>query len=306
MSTLDRVLTILGTGKSFIGALIAKTLYEYTQKTILVVCFTNHALDDILEGFLNIGIPKEYMLRLGGKSTSATECLTMQSQPRTGNRSRDQRTIIDNLKDRSEKLHQHLQDAFRIYDAPRIVFKAIAEHLEFNDAEMHEALRVPNVNDSDGLAIVDNQGRPINKSYLMNRWKQGLDAGVFKEKILDPDLQKKWEMPKKTRKTLWKTWMEGILQKDVERFCKLSQVYNKVQDEINTAQNTNRIPLLRTKRVLGCTTTAAAKYCETIQAFNPNVLLVEEAGEILESHILTAMGPETSQIVLIGDHKYVF
>lgn len=33
----------LGTGKSFIGALIAKVLHDFTDKTILVVTYTNHA-----------------------------------------------------------------------------------------------------------------------------------------------------------------------------------------------------------------------------------------------------------------------
>ena len=33
------------------------------------------------------------------------------------------------------------------------------------------------------------------------------------------------------------------------------------------------------------------------------MILVEEAGEILESHILTALSPRTQQLVLIGDHK---
>jgi len=33
----------LGTGKSFIGALIAKVLHDFTEQTILVVTYTNHA-----------------------------------------------------------------------------------------------------------------------------------------------------------------------------------------------------------------------------------------------------------------------
>jgi hypothetical protein len=271
-----------------------------------VVCFTNHALDDILEGLLNIGIPESVMLRLGGKTTSATERLTLQNQPRMANRSQDQWTIINNLKEKSEKLHQLLQDAFWRYNSLRISYKNMAEHLEFDDPEAFEALRVPYFKDSDGMTLVEKGGHEIKPHYLMDRWKRGLDAGIFKGKFLDPDLQKKWEIPKKTRETLWRTWEESVLQEDVKRFCELAQTYNKVQDELYTAQSTNMIPLLRTKRVLGCTTTAAAKYCGVIQTFNPNVLLVEEAGEILESHILTAMGPETSQIVLIGDHKYVF
>src|SRR5947207_6157264 len=61
--------------------------------------------------------------------------------------------------------------------------------------------------------------------------------------------------------------------------------------------------ILKRKRIIGCTTTAAAKYVRALQAAKPGVILVEEAGEILESHVLTAMTEVTKQLVLIGDHK---
>jgi superfamily I DNA and/or RNA helicase len=61
--------------------------------------------------------------------------------------------------------------------------------------------------------------------------------------------------------------------------------------------------IIRQKRIIACTTTAAAKYVQALQSVAPGILLVEEAGEILESHILTALGPETKQLMLIGDHK---
>ena len=34
-----------------------------------------------------------------------------------------------------------------------------------------------------------------------------------------------------------------------------------------------------------------------------DLVLVEEAGEILEAHILTSLGPHTQQLILIGDHQ---
>lgn len=55
--------------------------------------------------------------------------------------------------------------------------------------------------------------------------------------------------------------------------------------------------------IIRCTTTAAAKYVQALQSISPGVLVVEEAGEILESHALTALGPKTKQLILIGDHK---
>jgi superfamily I DNA and/or RNA helicase len=56
-------------------------------------------------------------------------------------------------------------------------------------------------------------------------------------------------------------------------------------------------------RIIGCTTTGAAKYSSQIRAAAPSIVLVEEAGEILESHVLTAMSSATKQLILIGDHK---
>ena len=48
---------------------------------------------------------------------------------------------------------------------------------------------------------------------------------------------------------------------------------------------------------------AAAKYAKELQSASRDVILVEEAGEILESHILTTLASQTQQLILIGDHK---
>ncbi len=63
------------------------------------------------------------------------------------------------------------------------------------------------------------------------------------------------------------------------------------------------IQVIRRKRIIRCTTTAAAKYVQMLQSTSPGVLAVEGVGEILESHVITALGPETKQLILIGDHK---
>ena len=60
---------------------------------------------------------------------------------------------------------------------------------------------------------------------------------------------------------------------------------------------------LARKRIIGCMTTGAAKFVQGIHTAKPDVLLIEEAGEILESHVLTAMSENTSQVILIGEHK---
>jgi len=40
-----------------------------------------------------------------------------------------------------------------------------------------------------------------------------------------------------------------------------------------------------------------------IEEVQPTMLLIEEAGEVLEPHLLTSLYPSIKQVVLIGDHK---
>ena len=67
----DRVALIQGppgTGKSFIGTLLAEIFLASSDHTILVVTFTNHALDDFLESLLDNGVKE--IVRMGGRSRS--------------------------------------------------------------------------------------------------------------------------------------------------------------------------------------------------------------------------------------------
>ena len=106
------------------------------------------------------------------------------------------------------------------------------------------------------------------------------------------------------RREYFQQWEDALLQESIEALATAAREYNICQEKLMRARNTSLLDVLHNKRIVGCTTTAAAKYGDEIRmAFNHDILLVEEAGEILESHILTALGPETSQIILIGDHK---
>ena len=55
--------------------------------------------------------------------------------------------------------------------------------------------------------------------------------------------------------------------------------------------------------VIGMTTTGAAKYYEVLQHIKPKIVIVEEAAEVLEGHIVTSLSEECEHLILIGDHK---
>lgn len=61
----------LGTGKSFLGLFLVKTILNQTNLKILVVSFKNHGLEDFLEELLDLGVEADVMVSLGSKTKSS-------------------------------------------------------------------------------------------------------------------------------------------------------------------------------------------------------------------------------------------
>jgi hypothetical protein len=60
---------------------------------------------------------------------------------------------------------------------------------------------------------------------------------------------------------------------------------------------------LETADIVGMTTTGAAKYQHILHLVKPKIIIVEEAAEVLESHIVAGLTAGTQHLILIGDHK---
>lgn len=291
-----------GTGKSFIGALLTKILHDSTRKTILVVCYTNHALDQFLEDLLNVGIQSESLVRLGAKSTPRTKPLAISEQSTTFRRPKESWRAIDVLKSKIDLLRDRMEDAFAKYQSSAVQKDHLMQYLEFlpEDPAFYEAFLVPEA--SDGMARVGGKGRVVNRFYLLDRWAQGMNAGIFMAHVPE-ESRRVWSMPRPARLAELSRWRNEILKELVSNLNKIVQEYNDCVSQLDDLFSDKKPHIIKSKRIIGCTTTAAAMYVKELQAASPDVLLVEEAGEILESHILTALGPHTKQMILIGDHK---
>ena len=63
--------------------------------------------------------------------------------------------------------------------------------------------------------------------------------------------------------------------------------------------------VLKNARVIGMTTTCAARYRRTLQrpGIRPKIVLIEEAAEVLEAHLITSLTKYCQHLILIGDHQ---
>jgi replication-associated recombination protein RarA len=290
-----------GTGKSFIGALIAKILHDQTNETMLILTYTNHALDQFLEDIQKAGIPASSIVRLGSKSNANTRALSIREQPNNYKMARQTWTMIQDQKTEAESYHDALVTRMSSFASTRLSEQVLLDFLEFsNDSEYFDAFVVPN--NEDGMTVMGKNNKGIDKYYLAKRWIKGEDAGVFANHAMQtyPHV---WNVPPQIRNRLQAQWNETIFEERVAEISTLADKYNKCCAQIDRLFRKKNFHVLSQKRIIGCTTTAAAMYTDEIRKASPGIVLVEEAGEILESHILTALTSTTKQLILIGDHK---
>jgi hypothetical protein len=260
-------------------------------------------LDQFLEDLVGIGIPSESLVRLGGSFNQQTEHMSLYKQTPVSKSTKADWKIIDDCKAEAEIHAQSLNLAFEQYKTSSVTNFEIMAHIEFEDYEYFKAFSIPV--SQDGMTRVGKRGRAVDENYLLNQWSDGKDAGIFKQDPKVVSAAKIWDMSAAAREARAAMWKMEILKYQVDDFCGSAKLYNRCQTDLQRKFEEKHVDILRSKRIIGCTTTGAAKYKETIQGASPGVLLVEEAGEILESHVITALGANAKQMILIGDHKYV-
>ena len=289
-----------GTGKSFIGALLAKAIHDQTAQTILVVCYTNHALDQFLGDLLEHNIPDASIVRLGGRSNQSTDHLALHKQPR--GRLQYDWGEINNLRStvshHETELHSHFDTLLDTHD------KNLLMYLELEHHEFYDAFYVP-LETEGGMTRVGRKKQAVDSRYLFSRWMRGQDAGVLSGEPRVQASARIWGMSRSARQQLLDKWRHELVIKKLELICNAGRSYNTFQDKIKQQFARATVVTLQQKRIIACTTTGAAIYADALEQVGPQVLLVEEAGEILESHILTALSHNVDQMILIGDHKYV-
>ena len=84
--------------------------------------------------------------------------------------------------------------------------------------------------------------------------------------------------------------------------CKFDR-YNQACKRQEEARKAADRYALETADIIGITTTGAAKYQHILHQVKPRIVIVEEAAEVLESHIVSALNAGTQHLILIGDHK---
>ncbi|CAB4491510.1 P-loop containing nucleoside triphosphate hydrolase protein [Rhizophagus irregularis] len=111
-----------------------------------------------------------------------------------------------------------------------------------------------------------------------------------------------WNMSRIERQRLHDHFREATRKNIIDELSDLEKKHTAKRKEIEDINDEGRREILENCQVIGLTTSGAAKYQSLIRSVAPRIIIVEEAGEVLEAHILSSLTPSTQHLILIGDH----
>ncbi|KIK63308.1 hypothetical protein GYMLUDRAFT_464195 [Collybiopsis luxurians FD-317 M1] len=114
-----------------------------------------------------------------------------------------------------------------------------------------------------------------------------------------------WSLSPQERLTLALYWEDQMrrnaYQSHLHEYEFIRGEYKDAWKDYNDARDENRRELLASVDLIGCTTNGAAKLTSLLTTVGPKALVVEEAGQVLEAHILASLVPSVQHLICIGD-----
>ena len=112
-----------------------------------------------------------------------------------------------------------------------------------------------------------------------------------------------WTLPLKQRWRLYLNWLNEFLMLSKTDLSEIAEEYNASAKECMEVKEDINLSTISEAHVVGMTTTGAAKHNYLLKKLHPKIVIVEEAAEVMEPHIITSLCSSVQQLILIGDHK---
>uniref|UniRef100_A0A672NNV5 Zinc finger NFX1-type containing 1 n=1 Tax=Sinocyclocheilus grahami TaxID=75366 RepID=A0A672NNV5_SINGR len=289
-----------GTGKTHVGLKIARALLENHEAwsngcPMLVVCYTNHALDQFLEGIH--GFLKEGIVRVGGRSNSETlKPFGLRELTRASN-------FRKNLPQHLRRAHHEI---YTQMEAAQELLKRQSVQLECSLRGVLKEDFLENYISSQHWASLCLQPVSV-QGHQKKKMKQMAKKELRKTSAMSVEEERQirdvWILSLKDRWRLYRLWVLRYRSYLRTEALASEKEYQDAAERLNEIRRREDLCVLQQARVVGMTTTGAAKYRQALQELQPRLVIVEEAAEVLEAHTITTLSKACQHLILIGDHQ---
>ncbi|CAF4881675.1 unnamed protein product [Pieris macdunnoughi] len=371
-----------GTGKTYMGVKVAEYLLQNINHMgclLLIVCYTNHALDQFLEAILNITTS---LVRIGGQSRLEIMKPYNLNNVRSQNKHSQYNSLYYEKKDKLKEAILHLKQlqnniisldsgitnihTLSLVQESKVVCGYIRERYSqdtvttfclvdwlFDNIKIDYNMPIPDIqflqnelnafysntendhrtihdNDFDEFAIEDACVSNICVFSLKDEYERVIklmtskgDSRVIYEVLtlieVFKEMKSRWEqdedadskvacgnpskMPIYNRWKLYFQWVADLKIKLLENVSTLQDNALAAKVEYDEARMILDIDSITEKKVVGMTTTGAARLQKMIKELAPPIVIIEEAAEVLEQHIITTLHKNCQHVILIGDQQ---
>uniref|UniRef100_A0A2H8TVB5 Helicase required for RNAi-mediated heterochromatin assembly 1 n=1 Tax=Melanaphis sacchari TaxID=742174 RepID=A0A2H8TVB5_9HEMI len=105
------------------------------------------------------------------------------------------------------------------------------------------------------------------------------------------------------RWSLYYCWVRKTKEMFNPKIMNYEEKYIQVYKQYSELRELENIELLSDMHVIALTTTGAAKHRIMLEGLESPIVVVEEAAEVLEAHIVASLTRHCQHLILIGDHK---
>ncbi|EGG25206.1 NF-X1-type zinc finger-containing protein [Cavenderia fasciculata] len=349
-----------GSGKTFIGRKLFELIYRHTQSIdhekkvpILLVCYTNHALDQFLMGILGV---TTNVIRIGSRSKEKDlEQFNIRNKIKRDTyqlqrfKERDHLTFLmknilnDIIKplneddineialyDHSETLYYQGKESCKkwLQSIKEIIFEENKKEYKKTPSrtptEKKKVLRdwdVSSTSEDDDDS--DQEDEEVVESLIKER--NMLSADDDEEDANKLDIEKidlsypMWVMSQPSsdfreqdninslnveeRKLLYRHWQQCKIAVPLAQLNELKDRYSLLTKMILEHEDKAYADALVKADVVAATTTGASRLKRVMDAIKSKVVIIEEAAEVLESHVISIIPQSIEHLIMIGDHE---
>ena len=112
-----------------------------------------------------------------------------------------------------------------------------------------------------------------------------------------------WMLSDKKRRQLYLYWQNCYRERCIMDIQLEEDTYELLCRNLEGIRDEEEEAALRRATVIGMTTSVAARYHDILRQIRPKIVVIEEAAEVLEAHIITSLTRDTQHVIMIGDHK---
>ncbi|XP_014223763.2 NFX1-type zinc finger-containing protein 1-like [Trichogramma pretiosum] len=267
-------------------------LKQYTKDRTLASFQTNTQL---ITWLLNGKVPSVF------NTVAPTNQLNSSQSESSSTRVKDEESVSD-----EEDGHQHMDDELELETV----------NIEYNDCHVIYPLKIIDskleliargkINSTKGKSNFHKKPIPSLMELNNKEERELLEARKLLEQQLNlhpsredgnyrPIHNQQWRM-------YW-TWIKRCHDTAVDQLNRMELQFRELSKKLSDKKNIVDLDVLKKYDIIGLTTTCAARLQSTLRELRAPIVLVEEAAEIFEAHVLCTLTNYCQHLIMIGDHK---